>query len=360
MEPEGLEVRVRVLRSVVLLLCILAVPLAARSRTDEAGSRQPAVALDEGDSSGLWRRYHVDAGGRSVSFYAAHDSQPKPLVVLVHGSGCAPVMTVDGAGAFRDTTLFQDVVTTHRQRFHFAIVEKRGVEPLRLSAGVTRDERVAAFERVQRPCSAQFDREVTKAARVDDVSTVAEVLSRESWVDRVILLGHSEGTHVATGVLAAARRVPIAAAGLFASAGPLRHFAGYAAQGPNPDRLRGLIDEIQMLQMAPDDAMHDGLPVRRWRTFWLDSTPIDDVRQSQVPLFVAQGTRDGTTLAADLFVLEALRQQPTRPVRYVVVTGGDHAFETKTKGSRIDELFVDFVNWIGVNERRSSIHVLND
>lgn len=269
-------------------------------------------------------------------------------------------MTVDGSGVFRDTTLFQDVVAARRQTFHFAIVEKRGVEPLRLSAGMTRDERVAAFERVQRPCSAQFDREVTKEARVDDVSTVAEVLSREPWVDRVILLGHSEGTHVATGVLAGARRVPIAAAGLFASAGPLRHFAGYAAQGPNPDRLRGLIDEIQMLQMAPDDARHDGLPVRRWRTFWLDSTPIDDVRQSQVPLFVAQGTRDGTTLAADLFVLEALRQQPTRPVRYVVVTGGDHAFETKSKGSRVGELFIDFVNWLGASEQRTSIHVLTD
>jgi pimeloyl-ACP methyl ester carboxylesterase len=351
---------VPVQRSVLLLVCLLAVPLGARSRAHEAGSRQPAAVLDEGDSSGLWRRYHVEAGGRRISFYAAHDGQPKPLVVLVHGSGCAPVMTVDGAGAFRDTTLFQDVVTTHRQRFHFAIVEKRGVVPLRFTAGMTREARVAAFERVQRPCSAQFDRDVTKTARVDDVVAVVHALGGESWVSRVILVGHSEGTHVVTGVLAGAPRSPIAAAGLFASAGPLRHFAGYAAQGPDPGRLRRLVDEVQMLQSAPDDTMHDGLPVRRWRTFWLDSTRIDDIRQSHVPLFVTQGTRDGTTLAADLFVLEALRQQPTRPVRYVVVAGGDHAFETEHKGSRIAELFVDFMDWATSDARRTAVHVLPD
>jgi hypothetical protein len=40
--------------------------------------------------------------------------------------------------------------------------------------------------------------------------------------------------------------------------------------------------------------------------FLVDGTPIEDVRDSTVPLFVAQGTRDDTTLPADLFTLEAI------------------------------------------------------
>jgi hypothetical protein len=46
------------------------------------------------------------------------------------------------------------------------------------------------------------------------------------------------------------------------------------------------------LQTADDRSM--GFPARRSKTFWLESTPLDDVRESMVPLFIAHGTRDGT------------------------------------------------------------------
>jgi hypothetical protein len=86
-----------------------------------------------------------------------------------------------------------------------------------------------------------------------------------------------------------------------------------------------------------------GLPARRWKTFWLESTPIEDVRDSKVPLFVVQGTRDDSTLSADLLALEAIRQQPNRPLRYVVLDQGDHAFETPDGNSHLAELLDDFV-----------------
>ena len=38
--------------------------------------------------------------------------------------------------------------------------------------------------------------------------------------------------------------------------------------------------------------------------------------------YVSDGTRDGTILAPDLFVIEAVRQQPTRSLRYVVLENG--------------------------------------
>lgn len=56
----------------------------------------------------------------------------------------------------------------------------------------------------------------------------------------------------------------IATAGLFASAGPIPYFAGYAARGAG-DRaqLQSILDCIRMLQSASDDVMHLGLPARR-------------------------------------------------------------------------------------------------
>jgi hypothetical protein len=50
-------------------------------------------------------------------------------------------------------------------------------------------------------------------------------------------------------------------------------------------------------------------------------------------------------LAPDLFALEAIRQQPNRALRYVVLEGGDHAFETPNGKSPIPELFGDFLAW---------------
>jgi hypothetical protein len=82
----------------------------------------------------------------------------------------------------------------------------------------------------------------------------------------------------------------IAAAALFASAGPTPFYGGYVARGAGDrQQFQSVFDRIRKLQSAEDDSMYQGLPARRWKTFWLDSTPIDDVRDSTVPLFVAQG-----------------------------------------------------------------------
>ena len=104
--------------------------------------------------------------------------------------------------------------------------------------------------------------------------------------------------------------------------------------------------------------MWEGLPGRRWRTFWLESTPIEDVRDSHVPLFVGQGSADDSKLPADPFTLEAIRQQPTRPLRYVVLDGGNHAFETPPGRARMAEIFDDFLRWSLDDQRPTGTGVL--
>jgi pimeloyl-ACP methyl ester carboxylesterase len=298
-------------------------------------------------SGGAWTEYAIEGPARRVRVYVAHDDQPKPVVFLLQGSGCYPSFTVDEHGAYHATSLFQDVVAAARRRVHFAVVERPGITHMKFDAAMTQEEKRRAFELARFRCSKEFYEHATKTVRVDDVRTAMTALASEPWASGFILAGHSEGTHVATGVLASRPAERVLAAGLFASAGPTSFWTGYVSDGATRAGFERTFNRIRMLQAADDGLMDQGLPARRWKTFAIESTPLDDVRASTVPLFVAHGTRDGTILAPDLFVIEAIRQQPSRALRYVVLENGDHGFETGSGPGqrRVTEIFNDFLDW---------------
>ena len=296
---------------------------------------------------GPWSEYMIQGQSRQIDLYVSHDDTPKPVVILLQGSGCSPLFTINGDdGTYHPTSLFQDLIPVESRRVHFAMIEKPGVQPMKFAAGMSKAEKEWQFESAALRCTRDFVDHETKTARVDDVRTVMTALARQPWVTGFILAGHSEGTHVATGILETRPAERILAAGLFASAGSSSFWSDYvvAGSGSRAEFERAL-NRLRMLQKADDDFMFMGHPARRWKTYTLESTALDDVRESTVPLFVVQGTRDGTILAADLFVLEAVRHQPGRPVRYVVVDDGDHAFDTTDGRSHVGELFTNLLDW---------------
>jgi surfactin synthase thioesterase subunit len=325
----------------------------ASSRAAQA----PGLTLVSSPPTGHWAQYRLD--DHSVDVYLAHDALPKPVVLLLQGSGCAPLMTAEPDGTLEDSSLFQDLVGPRLNALHFALIEKRGIPPLRFSGDMSQQAKTSAFKEAEEHCTADYLRNATKQTRVEDVVETMHALTRQPWARQIILVGHSEGTHVVTGVLRVTNASEVTAAALFASAGPIPFFGGYVARGAG-DRaqFQSTFDEIRMLQRQDDDFIYQGLPVRRWKTFWLDGTPVDDVRASVVPLFVAQGTRDGSTLPADLFALEAIRQQPGRPLRYVVLDQGDHAFETPGGHSRLADLLDDFIRWALDDNRKTGLDVI--
>lgn len=343
----------------VLLTLMLSAGLGAQTPVQMRGAL-PALEVMHDGSVGGWSAVRIRSGSTAVDAYLVHDQRPKPVVILMQGSGCMPAFTIDGDGTYRSTSLFQDAVSPALARVHFAMVEKRGVSPVQFQPGMTQAQKVAAFERASTDCSSTFFENATKEGRVADVRLLMEALVPRPWVTGFILVGHSEGTHVATGILKAYRSASITAAGLFASAGPTPFWGGRYSTSDSTARrdFERNLDRLRQLQQADDNAMHDGLPARRWKTFWIQSTPLDDIRDTDVPLFVAQGSRDGTLLPADLFVMEAVRQNATRPVRYVVVQGGDHAFETAPGRSRVVDLFDDFLRWAFDPKRTTGTTVL--
>lgn len=320
-------------------------------------AQTPGLTLVSSPPTGHWAQYRLD--DHKVDVYLAHDAQPKPVVLLLQGSGCAPLMTAQPDGTLEDTSLFQDFVAPRLNALHFALLEKRGIPLLRFSGNMNQQATISAFREAGEHCAPDYLANATKQSRVEDVVATTRALTREPWARQLILVGHSEGTHVVTGVLRVTNPSEVAAAALFASAGPIPFFGGYVARGAG-DRAQfeSTFDEIRMLQRQDDDFVYQGLPVRRWKTFWLDSTPVDDVRATVVPLFVAQGTRDGSTLPADLFALEAIRQQPGRPFRYVVLDQGNHEFETPDGHSHLADLLDDFIRWALDDHRKTGLGIV--
>lgn len=88
-----------------------------------------------------------------------------------------PTFTVEVDGTYRSTSLFQDVVTSALARVHFAMVEKRGVSPVKFATGMTQSQKVAAFEGAGANCSSTFLENATKEARVADVRLLTAPLS---------------------------------------------------------------------------------------------------------------------------------------------------------------------------------------
>ena len=328
-------------------------------RVDEVAVGQAHRALTLVASGGSWSEYSVEGPSRKIRIYLSRDDQPKPVVFLLQGSGCAPSFTVDGDGSYHPTSLFQDVVAAASRRVHLAVVEKRGVAALRFDTAMKQEEKLKAFELASSRCSQEFFENATKTVRVDDVRAAMTALAGQPWASGFLLAGHSEGTHVATGVLKSRPPEKLLAAAVFASAGPTPFWSGHVSDGGTRAGFERAFNRVRTLQTADDGQMYEGLPARRWKTFWLQSIPLDDVRESMVPLFVAHGTRDGTILAPDLFVIEAVRQQPKRPLRYVVLENGGHALETASGHSRISEIFNDFLDWALDTNRATGTTVLH-
>src|SRR5438128_3902052 len=128
----------------MVLAAVGFVACANAQRLDEVAVDQShrALSLVLLASGGSWSEYSVEGPARKVRIYLAHNDEPKPIVFLLQGSGCAPSFTVDGHGTYHPTSLFQDVVAAASRRVHVAVVAKPGVAPLKLDAAMNQEEKV--------------------------------------------------------------------------------------------------------------------------------------------------------------------------------------------------------------------------
>lgn len=131
------------------------------------------------------------------------DDTPKPVVILLRGSGCGPDFTADPDGSLHEISVFQDAIAATLVVAHVAIIERPGVDPLAFAGGMSMADKRAAFNQASDHCGEEFRANATKVARVDDAVAAVEALSREPWAKRVVLpaITHSKHPLVAPGWL---------------------------------------------------------------------------------------------------------------------------------------------------------------
>lgn len=139
-------------------------------------SAQPTLRAEGNLKGSHWARYRITATKHTTTLYIVGDGTQKPVVFLSQGSGCMPLFTVRTDGTYDGTSISEKVVASHRDRFHFAVVEKRGVLPLHFNRGMSREDQASAFEEAQTNCSDIYERNATKTARVEDVATAIEAI----------------------------------------------------------------------------------------------------------------------------------------------------------------------------------------
>lgn len=310
-----------------------------------SGFLKSAIPLIELSDLPGWKKLeYVAAQGQPVEAYGVIDREKRPVLLMISGSKCIPLFLKRSAPPHQVVSrLFITEASFYRQQgVHALAIERKGLHSFQ---DLPPD--IAAIP-VRQRCGSAYGG-LTKDERVEDIYQGLQPLMQEPWFGPLIIMGHSEGVDVA---LALANRLPtdrVKAVGLFAGATPNMLFdfvATFRQQKQNEQETADFFNSIIWLTDPRNMGKYGGYPEVRMRSFAVKSTPLDDALQSHYPLYIVNGLADthASPLGADAFVIELLRKQPQRKIRYVVYKNLDH----------------DLVNAQGVDQSRSVFALFTD
>ena len=259
----------------------------------------------------------TDGLGRNITYYLSDSPTPKPLALVIQGSGCSALFRPLADGALSAVGYHNVFRSVADDRYRVLAVEKPGARSTAEApaAGTTEGCSPAFLEEHTVERWAEALKAALAAAR-----TLADVVG-----GRTLVIGHSEG-----GVLAArlARLDPaISHAALLASPGPDPTeeliLWGEGRKRPRAE-TRALIARIRA---APDSTteMALGHPHRRWASF-LAADPVADLLASSARVFAAQGEADSNWPVAAHDSLASHLRARGRKVMALRIPGADHSF----------------------------------
>ncbi len=291
-----------------------------------------------------WRKWTVERPGmQTLDVYIAGDTtEKKPVLLLVTGSKCRPVFDVKENGKVNSPLFTTDASFYRKTGFITVVMERRGVksfEPI--------PPEIAAID-IRTRCRDDYGA-LSKFDRVKDLEDCVRALRREKWFGKLAILGHSEGVDVTTGLAKTLGDQDILALGLMAGASPSQFGDFILEARAQKDNIKAMaiFDDVIWLTSEKAEGKYGGYPLKRWRSYAIESTPMEDVRESMVPVFVANGSRDthAPIGGADTFVLELLRRQEKRNVLYLSIADLDHNF-MDAKGNDLSLAVIkEFAAW---------------
>jgi pimeloyl-ACP methyl ester carboxylesterase len=268
------------------------------------------------------------------------DETPRPLLVVLAGSGCTPLffhLEREGHRLTGTRLTFALSLMGNHVGLHVATVEKVGVRSFELYSGDGMSD-----------CSEEYERHVAKPERVRAVADAVAALAAEPWVTQVVLVGHSEGADVAAGVARLLGEKQLTAVGIMAGAGPSQLFDHvlFARRDAEAGGVQEAFKDVLRITDPAEEGRWNGHSLTRWRSYAVDATPLEDLRASRVPVFIAHGTEDESVPieSADLLAIELLRDR-SRPVFYLYLPGHDHGFRGPERTDNARAVLDRFLAW---------------
>lgn len=234
-------------------------------------------------------RYEVEdsLGRRVVSYVSRPKESFAPLLLMIQGSGCVPVMNVQATGTY--STVFNLLPFANEGQFTVMAVEKpfSGVAP-------EQDPGTAAS------CSAKFNEDFTAERWLLALQVSLESARRLPWVDkrRSLVLGHSEGAVMAA--LLAGHDPQITDVVSIGGSGTTQLFDfianAYRKCFDVSACIADIEQQLQAINANPSSSTQFswGHPYKRWASFFRID-PSEELLRSRARVYIAFGTDDDST-----------------------------------------------------------------
>lgn len=328
----------------LFLLTFLAVgPLHAGEFPIDAGFKAP------GPLAGLVRVTLQNSLHDRLDIYLRHDENRKPVLVMLPGSVCLPLFQKIKMGEKAGLSLTSPMISVAElssMNVHLAMLERRGIE----SFGDAIDQEDAAAEKqmLVHPCSAK-NGGVSLQDRVEDSLVQLQAIASQPWAGPLLLVGTSEGADVAAAIGRQVKNISIEGLLLVGGAGPTQFFdlLTQQRQAQSREGVARVFKDYQAFLDKNPATDYLGYPSERWTSFAIDNSPLDNLLESGMPVFIAHGELDGSVpvYSSDLLAMELMRRQQNRPIYYWAMTGADHSLATQN-GSQFNRVLTEFVKWV--------------
>jgi pimeloyl-ACP methyl ester carboxylesterase len=276
----------------------------------------------------------------------------RSLLLWVQGSGCQPLFRLRGDGHVVGG--YQNLLrgAAAHAGIRVIAIEKPGVGPFEVPL-----EKGTAFT-----ASPAFQREHTFPRWVEALHAVlGAAIGAEEALERIGVLGHSEGALAAAAV--AGRDLRVSHLGLLGFGGMtglaerlLLELSGVTHKPP--DGVDVSADEScrRNVETLAQEIMNDpesterlawGHPFARWSTFGTRRIA-DELKRSTCDIFIAHGERDDQVPLASFCALAGDLWAAGRFPRLVVVPDADHGFRTAALAGHdgMLDIFRKFIDWL--------------
>jgi pimeloyl-ACP methyl ester carboxylesterase len=253
-------------------------------------------------STAFQKKVITDKLGRKVTYYVSHPGGPAPLLLMIQGSGCTPVLASENGGS----TLYNLGPYADEQRFTVMAVEKPYAESKSNGAGTAQG------------CSSQFNRDFTASSWLEALRASLTDARKLSWVDtrRTLVMGLSEGAVMAS--MLAARDPAVTDVISIGGSGTTQLYDLVLGAYDCHDRSACIAEverQAKAIAAAPESSTQFawGHPHKRWSSFF-KVDPSQELLRSKARVYVLFGTADESVPPASQELIAAKLRSAGRDV----------------------------------------------